>query len=199
MGVREGLLALLDRQPAHGYQLKTGFEAATGGVWSLNVGQVYATLERLERDGLVASDETDAQTGKRPYRITEAGADELGAWWAATPGDEPPPRDELMVKVLLAIAHDHARALDVVTSQRSALMTLLQRRRRETTRTSATGRVGDPLVDRLVDRLVGDALVVRAEADLRWLDLCEERLIAARDAGAPAPATRPRARNRGRS
>jgi DNA-binding PadR family transcriptional regulator len=192
MGVREGLLALLDREPAHGYQLKTGFEAATGGVWSLNVGQVYATLERLERDGLVASEATDEHTGKRPYRITAAGADELGAWWAATPSDEPPPRDELMVKVLLAIATDPERALDVVTNQRSALMTLLQRRRRETAPVAA--RVGDPLVD----RLVVDALVVRAEADLRWLDLCEERLIAARTEQ-PVTATRARARQRGRS
>ena len=89
MGVREGLLALLDREPAHGYQLKTGFEAATGGVWSLNVGQVYATLERLERDGLVASDDADEVTGKRSYRITTAGAEELGGWWEARPGDEP--------------------------------------------------------------------------------------------------------------
>jgi DNA-binding PadR family transcriptional regulator len=192
MGVREGLLALLDREPAHGYQLKTGFEAATGGVWSLNVGQVYTTLERLERDGLVASDDTDEQTGKRPYRITAAGADALGAWWAATPSDEPPPRDELMVKVLMAIAHDHVRALDVITSQRNALMTLLQRRRRETVPASA--RAGDPLVD----RLVVDALVVRAEADLRWLDLCEERLVAQRDAE-PAVASHSRARRGGRS
>jgi hypothetical protein len=97
--------------------------------------------------------------------------------------------------VLLAIAHDHERALDVVTNQRNALMTLLlQRRRRETAGASPTGRAGDPLVD----RLVVDALVVRAEADLRWLDLCEERLIAERDAE-PAAAGPARAGRGGRS
>jgi DNA-binding PadR family transcriptional regulator len=197
MGVREGLLALLDREPAHGYQLKTGFEAATGGVWSLNVGQVYATLERLERDGLVASEEADEHTGKRPYRITTAGTEELGAWWAATPSDEPPPRDELMVKVLLAIAHDHERALDVVTNQRNALMTLLQRRRREAA--PSTARLGDTRVnDPLIDRLVVDALVVRAEADLRWLDLCEERLVAQRKTPSESR-SRVRTRQRGGS
>src|SRR5690606_37932644 len=58
MAVREGLMALLVDEPRHGYQLKTAFEAATGGVWRLNVGQVYSTLDRLHRDGLVAVDDT---------------------------------------------------------------------------------------------------------------------------------------------
>jgi DNA-binding PadR family transcriptional regulator len=178
MGVREGLLALLDREPAYGYQLKTGFEAATGGVWSLNVGQVYATLDRLERDGFVESDERD---GQRSYRITRAGAEELGAWWETAVGDAPPPRDELTVKVLLAIAHDREHALDVITAQRNSLLALLQQRQRgnaQQRRRRAGANGGDPLVE----QLVADALVVRAEADLRWLDLCEERLIAARKA-----------------
>src|SRR3954447_14681841 len=96
VSVREGLLALLRDNPVHGYVLKTGFESATGGVWPLNVGQVYKTLERLERDGLVASDE---QQGQRQYRITEDGVAALGAWWETVPEDEPPPRDELMLKV----------------------------------------------------------------------------------------------------
>ena len=102
MAVREGLLALLEERPSHGYQLKTGFEAATGGVWPLNVGQVYQTLERLERDGLVASGERD---GQRSYALTDDGVAVLGAWWDADPGDEPPRRDELMLKVLLAASH----------------------------------------------------------------------------------------------
>jgi DNA-binding PadR family transcriptional regulator len=170
MGVREGLLALLEREPSYGYQLKTGFEAATGGVWSLNVGQVYATLDRLERDGFVESDEHD---GQRSYRITEAGTDELGAWWEAAVGDDPPPRDELTVKVLLAIANDPDRALDVITRQRNSLLSLLQQRQRAT----ATRRRARAAGDELVDALVTDALIVRAEADLRWLDLCEERLV----------------------
>jgi DNA-binding PadR family transcriptional regulator len=191
MAVREGLLALLDRRTAYGYQLKTEFEAATGGVWSLNVGQVYATLDRLTRDGLVASEEAD---GQRSYRLTEAGLDELGAWWETVPGDEPPPRDELTVKVLLAIAHSKDRGLDVITQQRSALLMLLQRRQRATARRPSGGAI------RLVDQLVRDALIVRAEADLRWLDLCEERVLANKDddeSNGQQTATRGRARARG--
>ena len=162
MAVREGLLALLDERPSHGYQLKTSFEAATGGVWPLNVGQVYQTLERLERDGLVASDERE---GQRSYALTDDGVAELGAWWDADPGDEPPRRDELMLKVLLAAASDDRdHALAVIAAQRDAVMALLQRRRRA--KPPAT----------LAEGMVTDALVVRAEADLRWLDLCEERL-----------------------
>jgi DNA-binding PadR family transcriptional regulator len=169
MGVREGLLALLERESAYGYQLKTGFESATGGVWSVNVGQVYATLDRLERDGFVTSDEHD---GQRSYRITLLGSHELGAWWEAVPGDEPPPRDELTMKVLLAIGHDREHALEVITRQRDSLLMLLQQRQRSMTR-RASSKNRDPLVD----ELVRDALIVRAEADLRWLDLCEARLM----------------------
>ena len=171
MAVREGLLALLDEGPRHGYQLKTGFETATGGVWPLNVGQVYTTLERLERDGLVTAVD-DGQRGgagggpQRSYSLTAAGREELGTWWQAVPRDDPPPRDELMLKVLMAIERGHDHALTVITRQRTALIGLLQAARR-----SHRGSEPD-----LAARLVADATVVRAEADLRWLDLCESRL-----------------------
>jgi DNA-binding PadR family transcriptional regulator len=188
MAVREGLLALLDQQTAYGYQLKTGFESATGGVWSLNVGQVYATLDRLSRDGLVEAEERD---GQRSYRITPAGVDELGAWWDTVPGDEPPPRDELTVKVLFAIAHGRERALAVVTQQRNALLVLLQQRQRATARRPSQGAAP------LVEQLVHDALIVRAEADLRWLDLCEERVMA-QDRSTPEGETSGRERARGK-
>src|SRR3954468_3046670 len=161
MAVREGLLALLDEGPRHGYSLKTAFEAATGGVWPLNVGQVYTTLERLGRDGLV---ESSGPSGQRSYRLTPRGVDELGAWWHAVPGDEPPPRDELLVKVLLAVATSPGTALDVITGQRTAVHELLAQRRHQRRRATAAG---DDVS--LAVRLADDALVVRAESDLRWL------------------------------
>jgi DNA-binding PadR family transcriptional regulator len=167
MSVREGLLALLAERPRNGHQLKLDFETATGSVWPLNVGQVYTTLERLERDGLVARMNGD-DAAQKHYELTPAGREELAAWWSMVPADEPPPRDELMLKVLFALAHGNEHALDVITSHRTALLSLLQQRRREQ-------RVEDPDPDLATD-LVRDALVVRAEADLRWLDLCEARL-----------------------
>jgi DNA-binding PadR family transcriptional regulator len=169
MSVREGLLALLSEGPRNGHQLKVEFEAATGGVWPLNVGQVYTTLDRLARDGLVTrarpNGESDA-LGKR-YELTAAGREELAGWWQLVPAEEPPPRDELMLKVLFATTLGSTHALTVLTEQRTALLALLQTYRR-TSRSAAD--------DDTASAMVRDALIVRAEADLRWLDLCEARL-----------------------
>jgi len=170
MSIRAGLLALLANQAKHGYQLKTDFEVATGGVWKLNVGQVYTTLDRLGRDGCVTVD-TDGD--QKRYAITATGREELAAWWNARPGDEPPPRDELVVKVLLSIAAEPARALLVITGQRTVLTEALQHRRRALRAEARLDGTGASLAA----RLAADALVVRAEGDLRWLDLCEARLL----------------------
>lgn len=178
MAVREGLLALLRDGPRYGYQLKTEFEAATGGVWTINVGQIYTTLDRLGRDGLVALDDSDEQ---KLYSITLAGADELGAWWDAVPSENPPPRDELMLKMLMAIELGPDHGLEVITKHRTALTALLQRRRRAASTSNSTGATdASNGAEGLAAALVADALIVRAEADLRWLDLCEARLLAAR-------------------
>lgn len=170
MAVREGLLALLAEGPRHGYQLKTEFESATGGVWPLNVGQVYTTLDRLERDGLVVVSTEHAAPGQKTYAITVAGTQALGAWWEAVPSDDPPPRDELMLKVMMAIDGGPAHALRVITRQRTVLLGLLQVKRRE--RRAAAGAGGEAMAARLVT----EALLARAEADLRWLDTCETEL-----------------------
>jgi DNA-binding PadR family transcriptional regulator len=193
MAVREGLLVLLEAGPRHGYGLKSAFEQATGGVWPLNVGQVYTTLERLERDQLV--EPLENQDGQRAWQLTDAGRGELGEWWWAVPGSEPPHRDELVLKVLLALAGEPQRALEVIGRQRDALLALLASRRRE-----ARGRTREG-TDPLAAELAVEVLVLRAEADLRWLDVCEERVAradrAAGDAGqvpaTPEPAASKRA------
>lgn len=201
MAVREGLLALLSSGPQYGYQLKTGFEVATGGVWSLNVGQVYTTLDRLRRDGLVlvGLQEGDDGTEQKQYSLTAAGREALGEWWEAVPSEDPPPRDELQLKVLLAIEQGADHALDVITHQRTALTRLLQEHRRgirggrqNRARRSPRGRsvpapadpdarAGQTTPRELASELVAEALTVRAEADLRWLDLCEARILRSRD------------------
>jgi len=215
VSVRLGLLALLDDADMYGYQLKSAFEARTGGVWPLNIGQVYTTLARLERDGLVATSTRDgngegggdggeggrtADDRQHVYSITAAGRRELADWFAESPAEGPPPRDELIAKVLLAAAGGSERALGVVTAQRTALFTALQARRRalRAARAAENGGGnghgagdGEPEAEgeaggdeALAAALVQDALVIRAESELRWLDQCEARLLSRRSAGA---------------
>src|SRR4030095_2457367 len=100
MSVRHALLALLSEGPKYGLRLRQEFEARTGEVWPLNVGQVYTTLQRLDRDGLVTSDEAEAGPQK-PSAITADGARELAEWLQTPPAGDQPPRDELLIKVLV--------------------------------------------------------------------------------------------------
>src|ERR1700752_3216840 len=103
VSVRHALLALLSEGPKYGLQLREEFEARTGEVWPLNVGQVYTTLQRLERDGLVESDDEEVAGPQKGFRITPAGAEELSSWLRTPPDLSSPPRDELVMKVLIAV------------------------------------------------------------------------------------------------
>ncbi len=176
MSVRQGLLALLDREPMYGYQLKAEFEAGTGQVWPLNIGQVYTTLARLERDGLVEAEEPDGE-GHQHYRITATGRDELRTWFATPVRRDSPPRDELAMKLLLALGAGDVSVVDVIQAQRTATMEALQ----ELTRLKSAA---DPIVE-LAWVLMLDAMLLQAEAEVRWLDVCEARL---RMAGRTIPA-----------
>ncbi len=166
VSVRHSLLALLSAGPMHGYGLKTEFEAATGEVWPLNVGQVYTTLRRLERDGLVTA-EADAD-GQKVYEITGAGRDELGRWFETPVPREVVPRQELAIKLVFAMRSGVADVAAVVQRQRVATVRALQ----DVTRLKAAAEsAGD-----LAWLLMLDALVFQAEAEARWLDMCEARL-----------------------
>lgn len=167
MSVRHSLLALLANGPTHGYGLKSGFEASTGGTWPLNVGQVYTTLRRLERDGLVEPYGTGSES-RQTWRITRSGRKELSSWYDTPLAGDPPSRDELAIKVLLAIATDHTDVKGLVQAQRLATMERLQGYTRHK-------RDADP-EEELPWILLLDALILQAEAEVRWLDLCEARL-----------------------
>jgi DNA-binding PadR family transcriptional regulator len=168
MSVRHGILALLERGSRYGYQLRAEFEQATGGTWPRTIGQVYTTLGRLERDGLVRPlPESDG--GQRPYEITGAGRAELADWFATPISQADRPRDELAIKLALALTTPGVDVRSVVQTQRSATMRMLQ----EYTRLKV--RSEDP--DDLAWRLVLDAMVFRAEAVVRWLDHCEASLV----------------------
>ncbi|CAN5371287.1 helix-turn-helix transcriptional regulator [soil metagenome] len=166
MTIRQSLLAILDQAPCYGYQLRLEFERRTGGTWPLNVGQVYTTLDRLERDGLATKGAADAE-GHVFYEITPAGRDEARGW-LTTAVDRPlAARDELAIKIALAITLPGADAAAIVTTQRQATTAALARYRAEPAAT-------------LARQLVIDSLVFAAEAELAWLDSCEARLGEAR-------------------
>lgn len=175
MSIRMGLLSLLHEQSMYGYQLRQQFEASTGATWPLNIGQVYTTLARLERDGLVDVSEDGDET-QRVYRISAAGRDEVAIWFRTPVAHTSPPRDELAIKLALAVHTPGVDVRAVIQTQRTATIRTLQ----EYTR--AREAAGDDLAW----SLVADSLLFAAEAEVRWLDHCETRL--ARAATRPATA-----------
>jgi DNA-binding PadR family transcriptional regulator len=171
MSVKQALLALLEEGPMYGYQLRAEFEQRTGATWPLNVGQVYTTLSRLERDGLVEGAASDEE-GHVIYRITTTGRDEVVAWFTTPVTRTQPPRDELAIKLALAVTVQGIDVGRVIQQQRSATMTALQ----DYTRLKRTGPDRSPASADLAWSLVLDSLVFSAEAEIRWLDHCEARL-----------------------
>jgi DNA-binding PadR family transcriptional regulator len=177
------MLALLSEGPKYGTQLRDEFESRTGEVWPLNVGQVYTTLQRLERDGLIATApdaETDEEGTQKPYRITGEGAAELARWLRTPPDLSTPPRDELVMKVLVALRVPGTDVRDVIQAHRRYLVELMQR---------WTRIKEDDAGEDLNMLLAVDAELFRLHAVVSWLDAAEVRIARSRPAGAPGTAS----------
>src|SRR5215211_1892664 len=153
VSVPHALLALLSDGPKYGLRLQNEFESRTGEVWPLNVGQVYTTLQRLERDGLVETDDGESERSRKRYRITSTGHRELADWLRTPPDLVPPPRDELVIKVLVAL--------------QIPVIDIMQRY------TQVKAGAGE---DDMALALVADAELFRLEAIIRWLDAADVRL-----------------------
>jgi DNA-binding PadR family transcriptional regulator len=168
MSVRYGLLGLLRRAPAHGYQLWGDFESVTGAAWPLNIGQVYSTLQRLERNGLIAPEGAEGSEGqeRRRYRLTKRGSQELDRWFASALARPAHSRSELVIKVAVAMSLPDVDVRSVLDAQRAETMAELQSLTQSKIKAS-----GD-----VVASLALDALVFSAEAEIRWLDHCEAGL-----------------------
>jgi DNA-binding PadR family transcriptional regulator len=168
MSVPHALLALLSEKPKYGLRLQNEFKSRTGEVWPLNVGQVYTTLQRLERDGLVEADSQDDRSQKQKrYRITPDGAQALGEWLRTPPDLVPPPRDELVIKVLVALQVPGTDVHEILQVHRRHVIEVMQRY----TRIKAEAAEDDvPLA------LIADAELFRLEGIVRWLDAADVRL-----------------------
>ncbi|MGI8415768.1 MAG: PadR family transcriptional regulator [Nakamurella sp.] len=167
MSIRNSLLALLSDGDAYGYQLRARFESATGSVWSLNIGQVYTTLSRLERDGLVEGNGAGGD-GRISYRLTDIGRIELSAWWDSPVAHPDRPRDELAIKMALAVTTPGVDVAAIVQTQRRETIRHLQDLTRLKRQTDA---------DDVSWRLVVESMIFAAEAEVRWLDHCEAAVL----------------------
>jgi len=183
MSVRMALLTLVADGPRYGYQLRGEFEERTGGTWALNVGQVYTTLSRLTRDGLVAVDATTAGEDTRTYVATPAGRAAVAGWFATPVArGEVAPREELAMKLALALATPGVDIRAVVQRQRVETLTALQQLTR--------AKLAIP-VDAVARLLLLESQLFAVEAEARWLDLVESVLLARVRTAAAPPAPSP--------
>ncbi|MCX4549696.1 PadR family transcriptional regulator [Streptomyces sp. NBC_01387] len=183
MSIRHGLLALLERGPRYGSQLRTEFESRTGATWPLNVGQVYTTLSRLERDGLVSQDSED-DAGHALYAITDEGRTELRGWYGAPVDRTSPARDELAIKLAMAVGAPGVDIRAVIQAQRHHTVKAMQdytRLKAQALETAPANR------DEVAWLLVLEQLIFQAEAEARWLDHCESRLVRLAEAAQTDP------------
>jgi DNA-binding PadR family transcriptional regulator len=159
------LLGLLETRPQYGYSLKKSYDAYFGRDRPLDYGQVYATLSRLLRTGLVEEDGVEQGGGpsRRRYAITDAGVTDVERWLTTPERPEPYLQSTLYTKLVLALL-SHRSAQDVLDRQRGAHLAAM----RELT---VRKRSGD-----LVDQLICDHALFHLEADLRWLELAAARI-----------------------
>ncbi|ABY22369.1 transcriptional regulator, PadR-like family [Renibacterium salmoninarum ATCC 33209] len=171
MSIRHSLLALLQERPRYGYELRLEFEERTGVTWPLNIGQVYTTLDRLERDGLIVKDGDDGE-GHVIYSITVTGGTEVDEWFKQPVERSNPPRNELAIKLALAVTLPGVDVENIIQAQRTASMRALQDYTRVRRESAAAAAESD-----MAWLLVLDSLIFATEAEVRWLDHCESRVI----------------------
>ena len=166
--MRLPLLALLAKEPAHGYELKQALEQTFGAAYPrANIGQVYVTLGRLEKAGLIEGRDVaqDGKPDKRVYAITEAGRHEVAAW-LTEPTEGPRVRDEFFLKLVLAPETRLADRLTLINNQRRHYLNVM----RGLNRMAAEERGNQ------VSQLLIEGAVLHLQADLDWLERCQEEL-----------------------
>lgn len=193
MTVKHILLALLNRTPTHGYELRGLMEAALGDHWAINTGQIYSTLSRLERDGLIVRQPAfvNEATERTVYELTQAGRAELERWYREPLSRNYRLRDAFYAKLVLSLFSGPVPPSEVLQVQRRELLSEMH----ELTRLRAKA---NP-VSELTWLLLLEGAIMHLEADLRWLDMCEARLDELQQMSPPQHASRPRGRPSGRS
>ena len=166
MSLKFGLLGLLAQEPLHGYEVKQRFEEMLGGAWEVNIGQVYTTLGRLERDGLVEPAGERGERGKHAYRLTPAGQTALDEWLEQPESEPQLLREETYVKLLLSTRLANGNLAALLTRQRRVYLQRLRDLAALEEQARRTGR--DDLA------LLVKGAILHTEADLAWVDICAE-------------------------
>lgn len=169
------LLGLLAGEPRHGYELKVVFEELLAGTWPLNIGQVYTTLGRLEHEGLVEAEVVPQQLlpDRKVYSLTPAGRRALEEWSAAPAAEPVRLRDEFFLKVLVRSMVSDVDPRELVRDQR---------RQHVATLAELSQLRSDPSLPEATALLIEGA-VLRLEADVKWLDVCERRFTERKEQG----------------
>lgn len=168
--MRQHLLALLAKEPAHGYEVKLALEQTFGEAYpSPNIGQIYVTLKRLEQDGLVRSQDVEqtARPNKRVYELTPAGREALRAW-VDEPSDGPRVRDEFFTKLVLAPMAGLADRMELITKQRRHYLGIMR---------NLTGLAVESERADVPARLLIEGAILHLQADLDWLERCQEEFV----------------------
>ncbi|MER7467472.1 MULTISPECIES: PadR family transcriptional regulator [unclassified Streptomyces] len=167
--MRLALLALLTGSPAHGYELKQDLEKLLGAAYPQpNVGQIYVTLGRLEKSGLIEGEDVEqsGRPNKRTYRLTDAGREAVLAWFEET-AEEPRVRDEFFMKLALAPRSGLADPVALINKQRRQYLNTM----RDLSKLAAAEDR-----DNKISQLLIEGAMLHLQADLDWLERCQEEL-----------------------
>ncbi len=190
MSIKHALLGILAERPRHGYDLKRAFEDKVGDFWSLNYGQIYTTLERLHKNGLVEYEDIEQsdKPDKKIYRVTKAGMEEFQEWRVRPVKAEPRAlRDELFLKIMFMDEEEYPGILSLIQSQQSVYMAHMmqltnrkfeieQSARRELEQAESEEERRRIEREKLIGVLLIDVALHHAEADIRWLRHCEAKI-----------------------
>jgi DNA-binding PadR family transcriptional regulator len=169
VSIRHALLAILDQGPCYGNQLRAEYNRRTGNAWPLNVGQIYTTLDRLERDGLVLTGDRDAQ-GHLFYEISAAGTVEVADWFASPVDGQSQSRDDVATQVALAVTLPGVDAAAVIRVQLAAA---------EARAAFLSDSGEDTVDDALAATIIVDARLGAAHAEVTWLRAALDRVTTA--------------------
>jgi len=176
MSVKYAMLGILAEQDLHGYDLKSCFDEKVGDFWSLNYGQIYSTLDRLEKEDLVTHDRQtqDKRPDRKIYSITPKGRKELEEWLSSPVNKVRALRDEFFIKLVFMDKRNPAPVLDLIEKQKALYLRQMNR----LTHQKVALKKQPKKLDSLTTELLMDAGLFHAEADIKWLSLCESKIRA---------------------